>query len=38
MEDGRVVEQGRPAELMTCAGSRTQDFCAKISELYGDNF
>jgi polar amino acid transport system ATP-binding protein len=37
MEKGRVVEQGSPAELLgKGSGSRTQAFCAKISELTGE--
>jgi polar amino acid transport system ATP-binding protein len=37
MERGRVVEQGSPAQLLAKgSGSRTQSFCAKISELTGE--
>ncbi len=37
MEEGRIIEQGPPNELLTCeAGRRTQAFCAKVSELYGE--
>ena len=37
MEKGRVVEQGSPADLLARgASSRTQAFCAKISELTGE--
>lgn len=36
MENGRITEQGAPAALLTeNSGSRTRDFCAKISELTG---
>jgi polar amino acid transport system ATP-binding protein len=37
MEKGRIVEHGSPAELLgkNCC-SRTQAFCAKLSELAGD--
>ncbi len=37
MEKGRIVEHGSPAELLgrDCC-SRTQAFCAKLSELAGD--
>jgi polar amino acid transport system ATP-binding protein len=37
MEQGKVVEQGSPAELLgKGSGSRTRAFCAKISELTGE--
>ena len=37
MDKGRVVEHGSPAELLgKGSSSRTQAFCAKISELTGD--
>ncbi|MBU1228899.1 MAG: amino acid ABC transporter ATP-binding protein [Proteobacteria bacterium] len=37
MDKGRVVEQGSPAELLgRGSASRTQAFCAKISELTGE--
>lgn len=37
MEHGRIVERGSPAELLAKdACSRTQSFCAKISELAGE--
>jgi len=37
MERGSIVEQGSPAELLgRGSGSRTQAFCAKISELTGE--
>ena len=36
MENGRITEQGAPAALLAeNSGSRTRDFCAKISELTG---
>jgi polar amino acid transport system ATP-binding protein len=37
MEQGRIVEQGGPRELLSCSGeeqSRTLSFCSKINELY----
>jgi polar amino acid transport system ATP-binding protein len=37
MERGRIVERGAPAILLSRnSGSRTQSFCAKLSELAGD--
>lgn len=37
MEKGRIVERGAPAVLLARnSGSRTQSFCAKLSELAGD--
>jgi len=37
MDKGRVVEQGSPADLLgKGSASRTQAFCAKISELTGE--
>ncbi|WP_428568430.1 MAG: amino acid ABC transporter ATP-binding protein [Solidesulfovibrio sp. DCME] len=37
MERGRIVERGAPAILLARnSGSRTQSFCAKLSELAGD--
>jgi polar amino acid transport system ATP-binding protein len=37
MDQGRIVEQGPPSELLAKAcGSRTLAFCAKINELSGD--
>ncbi len=37
MEQGVIVEQGSPAELLTRdAGTRTQSFCSKINELTGE--
>ena len=37
MEKGRIVERGAPAVLLSRnSGSRTQSFCAKLSELAGD--
>ncbi len=37
MEAGRIVERGTPADLLCKdAGSRTQAFCSKISELAGE--
>ncbi len=36
MENGKIAEQGPPAALLAQnSGSRTQDFCSKISELTG---
>jgi len=36
MEKGRIIEAGRPTELLAAAsGSRTADFCAKLNELMG---
>jgi polar amino acid transport system ATP-binding protein len=41
MEQGRIVEQGMPAELLEAqrlsGRSRTLDFCSKISEIYGES-
>lgn len=37
MEDGQIIEQGPPSKIFcdaVCA--RTREFCAKITELYGD--
>jgi len=37
MEQGRIVERGTPTTLLARdSGSRTQSFCAKLSELAGD--
>ena len=37
MEKGRIVERGTPTTLLARdSGSRTQSFCAKLSELAGD--
>jgi polar amino acid transport system ATP-binding protein len=37
MQDGRIVEQGAPQELMDCTPvSRTKNFCSKLAELYGE--
>ena len=37
MEHGRIVERGAPSQLLARdSGSRTQSFCAKLSELAGD--
>ena len=37
MERGRIVERGAPSQLLARdSGSRTQSFCAKLSELAGD--
>ncbi|MBR5346030.1 MAG: amino acid ABC transporter ATP-binding protein [Deltaproteobacteria bacterium] len=34
MQDGQIIEQGSPAELLDAEnGSRTQAFCAKLNEL-----
>jgi len=36
MEDGRIIEQGPPAKILSSAEcERTRVFCAKIAELYG---
>ncbi|MCG8552360.1 MAG: amino acid ABC transporter ATP-binding protein, partial [Desulfobacterales bacterium] len=36
MENGQITEQGAPDALLAeNSGSRTRDFCAKISELTG---
>ncbi len=38
MEAGRIVEAGSPATLLAeCSGSRTADFCSKLTELMGSN-
>lgn len=38
MENGQITEKGSPAALLKeNSGSRTRDFCAKISELTGAN-
>ena len=38
MEHGRVVERGVPAKILSDAEcARTREFCAKITELYGDS-
>ena len=41
MEQGRIVEQGLPTELLEAhrgsGRSRTLDFCSKISEIYGES-
>jgi polar amino acid transport system ATP-binding protein len=38
MEHGMIVEQGPPSKLMSGAEcARTREFCAKITELYGDS-
>ena len=37
MEGGRIVEQGPPAKILNCPEcDRTREFCAKITELYGE--
>jgi len=37
MEEGRVLEQGPPAQLFTHAKyDRTKQFLHKIAELYGE--
>jgi polar amino acid transport system ATP-binding protein len=37
MERGRIVERGAPSQLLARnSGSRTQSFCAKLTELAGD--
>lgn len=37
MEGGRIVEQGPPAKIFNSAEcDRTREFCAKITELYGE--
>ncbi|MCE5244202.1 MAG: amino acid ABC transporter ATP-binding protein [Desulfobacteraceae bacterium] len=37
MEHGQVVERGVPAKILSDAEcARTREFCAKITELYGD--
>ncbi|EFL51089.1 ABC transporter related protein [Solidesulfovibrio fructosivorans JJ]] len=37
MEQGRIVERGAPSVLLAHgSGSRTQSFCAKLSELAGE--
>ena len=39
MEQGRIVEQGTPEDLLrtqTEGDSRTLDFCSKLNELYGE--
>ena len=36
MEDGRIMEQGPPAKILSNAEcERTREFCSKIAELYG---
>jgi polar amino acid transport system ATP-binding protein len=38
MEDGRIIEQGPPAELLAPnARTRSRDFCSKLDELYEEN-
>ena len=38
MEDGHILEQGPPAKIMSRADLlRTREFCAKVTELYGDS-
>jgi len=38
MEQGKIIEQGPPHKLLAKdCGSRSRDFCAKISELIGEN-
>jgi polar amino acid transport system ATP-binding protein len=38
MEDGRIMEQGPPAKILSNAEcERTRVFCAKITELYGES-
>jgi polar amino acid transport system ATP-binding protein len=35
MQEGEIIEQGPPRELLTAgSGSRAQQFCAKMNELY----
>jgi len=37
MEDGRIVETGPPEKILMRADcARTREFCAKITELYGE--
>jgi polar amino acid transport system ATP-binding protein len=40
MEQGRIVERGRPSSLLAaadgCRPTRTMDFCSKLSEIYGE--
>lgn len=39
MEDGRIIEQGPPAELLAPnARTRSRDFCSKLDELFEENF
>ncbi len=33
MEQGRIIERGTPANLLTSQGSRTRDFCVQILEV-----
>ena len=38
MENGQVVERGVPSKILADAEcARTREFCAKITELYGDS-
>jgi polar amino acid transport system ATP-binding protein len=38
MENGMIVEQGPPSKILSAAKcERTREFCAKISELYGES-
>ncbi len=38
MENGRILEQGPPAQILNNAEcARTREFCTKINELYGDS-
>jgi polar amino acid transport system ATP-binding protein len=39
MEDGRIVERGRPSSLLAAeagCSTRTLDFCSKLNEIYGE--
>ncbi len=37
MENGEIVEQGPPSKILSSADcDRTREFCAKITELYGE--
>jgi polar amino acid transport system ATP-binding protein len=39
MVDGKIIEQGTPERIFAEAVSeRTREFCAKITELYGESF
>ncbi len=38
MENGSIIEQGRPEELLSPkAGTRSRDFCSRLNELYAEN-
>jgi polar amino acid transport system ATP-binding protein len=38
MENGRIIEQGLPEELLSPnSGSRSRDFCRRLNELYAEN-